>query len=100
MEPRRVGEALRVGSSTDKRASLVAGEVERGWAAAAVAESTEGEGVRSWTFLRALAKGDRLAVDAEGEGGRGTVSAACCGLREKKPKTFIVLCWRVHGQGG
>ncbi len=39
-----------------------------------------------------------MEVDAEGEGGRGTVSGGCCGFREKKPKTMVeVKLWLYVG---
>lgn len=89
-ELRRVGDAWR--SSMESRAILVLGDVERraAGAAEAEAEATEGEGVRSW----GLEDGDGcvvvFVVEVVGEGGRGTVSGGCCGLLEKKPKTFMV----------
>ena len=52
IEPRRVGEALR--SSRDMREIFVVGEAERTFAFVAEPESTEGDGVRSCTFLSAL----------------------------------------------
>ena len=49
IEPRRVGEALR--SSRDMREIFVVGEAERTFAFAAELESTDGDGVRNWTFF-------------------------------------------------
>ena len=56
MDPRRVGEALR--SSRDMRDIFVVGEAERTFAFAAEDESTEGDGVRSWTFFSTFEEGD------------------------------------------
>ena len=78
-------------SSIERREIFVLGEAERTFAFVAEVESTEGDGVRSWTFFPFKA-GDTLDVDAEGEGGRGTVSGGgggCC-FREKKLNMFMV----------
>ena len=102
-EPRRVGEAWR--SSIESRAMFVLGdEAECTFVCTSEAESTEGEGVRSWTFFCTLAfedgEGFALEVDVVGEGGRGRVSGGACGFREKKPNTFIVfVCLCFAGSG-